>query len=104
MEESKCGLCGMRHRIVIITIRWDLIAMRVNPRSAETAAPGGIWERPARIGAKRIGQSRNRYRSVAGRSKSKRRQQMSFRGWVTFRAASHADAKSRTAEPRRIFC
>jgi hypothetical protein len=29
---------------------------------------------------------------------------MIFRGWVTFRAASHADAKSRTAEPRRVFC
>ena len=29
---------------------------------------------------------------------------MRVRGWVTFRAASHADAKRRTAEPRRIFC
>ena len=29
---------------------------------------------------------------------------MSFRGWVTFSAASQADAKSRTAEPRRVFC
>src|SRR5215467_14765610 len=56
VEESKCGPCGMRHRIVIITTRWELIAMRMNPRSAETAAPGAIWERPVRIGAKRIDQ------------------------------------------------
>ena len=24
--------------------------------------------------------------------------------WVTFRAASHAEAHSRTAGPRRVFC
>ena len=29
---------------------------------------------------------------------------MSFRGWVTFRAATKGDAQSRTAEPRRVFC
>ena len=29
---------------------------------------------------------------------------MIVRGWVTFSAASQADAKSRTAEPRRVFC
>jgi hypothetical protein len=29
---------------------------------------------------------------------------MRFRVWVTFRAASKADAQSRTAGPRRIFC
>ena len=46
------------HRIVILTTRSDLIAMTVNPRSAEIAAPGGIGERPARIGARRIGQCR----------------------------------------------
>ena len=64
-EEPKCGLCGMRRRIVIITTRWALIAMRMNQISAEAAAPGGIWERPARNGAQRIGQSPNRHRLVA---------------------------------------
>ena len=29
---------------------------------------------------------------------------MRFRVWVTFRAASHADANGRTAGPRRVFC
>jgi len=29
---------------------------------------------------------------------------MRFRFWVTFRAASQADAHSRTAGPRRVFC
>jgi hypothetical protein len=29
---------------------------------------------------------------------------MIFRGWVTFRAGSQADAQSRTAEPRCVFC
>ena len=29
---------------------------------------------------------------------------MTFRVWVTFRAASQADAHSRTAGPRRVFC
>ena len=29
---------------------------------------------------------------------------MIVRGWVTFSAASQAEAKSRTAEPRRVFC
>jgi hypothetical protein len=28
---------------------------------------------------------------------------MIVRGWVTFSAASQAEAKSRTAEPRRVF-
>ena len=69
VEESKCGPCGMRHRILIITIRSALFAMRMKPRSAKTAAPGGIWERPARNGAKPIDQCRNRYGSVPQRSK-----------------------------------
>jgi hypothetical protein len=87
-----------RRRIGIITTRWALIAMRMNQTSAETAEPGGIGERPARIGARRIGQYRNRYRSVAWRSKSKRAissrrlTQMRFRVWVTFRAVSQAEA------------
>ena len=29
---------------------------------------------------------------------------MRFRAWVTFRAASQAEAQSRTAGPRRVFC
>jgi hypothetical protein len=29
---------------------------------------------------------------------------MPFRVWVTFRAASQADAQSRTTGPRRVFC
>ena len=29
---------------------------------------------------------------------------MRSRVWVTFRAASQAEAHSRTAEPRRVFC
>ena len=29
---------------------------------------------------------------------------MRFRVWVTFRAASQAEAHSRTAGPRRVFC
>jgi hypothetical protein len=29
---------------------------------------------------------------------------MTFRVWVTFRAASQAEAHSRTAGPRRVFC
>ena len=29
---------------------------------------------------------------------------MRFRVWVTFRATSEAEASSRTAGPRRIFC
>ena len=29
---------------------------------------------------------------------------MKFRVWVTFRAASQAEARSRTAGPRREFC
>ena len=29
---------------------------------------------------------------------------MRFRVWVTFRAASEADAHSRTAGPRRVLC
>ena len=29
---------------------------------------------------------------------------MRFRVWVTFRAASQADAHSRIAGPRRVFC
>jgi len=29
---------------------------------------------------------------------------MIFRGWITFRAASQADAQSRTAERWRVFC
>ena len=31
-------------------------------------------------------------------------ERMIVRDWVTFRAASQADAQSRTAEPRRVFC
>src|SRR5215475_8853806 len=30
--------------------------------------------------------------------------QVICRGWVTFSAASPAEAQSRTAEPRRLFC
>ena len=59
---------------------------------------GGIQERLARIGAKSIGQCRNRYRPVAWRSQSKRSGPTIFRGWVTFRVASQADAHSRTAD------
>ena len=29
---------------------------------------------------------------------------MTFRVWVTFRAASQSEAHSRTAGPRRVFC
>jgi hypothetical protein len=39
--------------------------------------------------------------SKSKRSLSSRGRQMIFRGWVTFRAASQADAQSPTTEPRR---
>src|SRR5215469_10549865 len=106
MEESRCGLCGMRHRIVIITTPLGLddvdepeICVDCATRWDRREACEDLVRNESASARTRGGQLLDG-RRARGHSLRRARAQKRFRVWVTLRAASKAEAHSRTAGPR----